>query len=549
MTGSSWNFADIWETVAELRPDQMAQIAGTRRLTWREFDRRSNCLAAAMVEGGLLRHARVAQYLTNVPEYMESVFACWKAGFAPVNTNYRYGNAELLYLWDDAEAEAVVFEPRFAERVNEIRRKASTVKLWVYAGDPADSPSWAIAYEDVVESCPSERMTPPWGRSPEDLVTVYTGGTTGRPKGVVWSQDDLFAILNRTARVSYPETGSLQDVQSVLSSGDSESVVLLPAPPLMHGAGSYATFAALSGGGTIVLVGGKGLSARSVLEAVEREGVTDLTIVGDAFALPLLEILESESSKWRLPALQRITSSGMVLSAVNKERLVALKNGLVCVDRLGATEAPGLASSRSTAVDTPADMATFELGPMTRVIDAEGNDVVPGTNTVGVLALGGRMPIGYHKDPKKTASTFKLIDGDRWAIPGDFAAVESNGRIRLLGRGSESINSGGEKIYAEEVEDVLRLHASVRDVVVVGVPDTHYGECVVAVIEPNGALPIDEAALISHSKQHLASYKAPRHILVVPSIGRAENGKVDYRSHRSEACSLLINQPQLKEAQ
>jgi acyl-CoA synthetase (AMP-forming)/AMP-acid ligase II len=534
---SSWNFADVWETVAEARPEQLAQVRGRRRFTWTEFDRRADGVASALIAAGLGKQAKVAQYLTNVPEFLESVFACWKGAFVPVNTNYRYTDDELVYLWDNADAEAVVFETAFAEHVERIRHRVPNVRVWLFVGDEADCPSWAMPYEQAASSAEG-RTVPPWGRSGDDLLLVYTGGTTGMPKGVMWREDDLFAILNKTARVRYPEDGTLDDVRAALEAPKYPPAVLLPAPPLMHGTGAFTAFSALSSGGTIVLLEGRGFSAVEALDAIERERVSEMTIVGDAFGKPLLAELDAHPGRWDISSLWLIVSSGMMFSSQTKAGLAQHNERLLCVDTLGSSEAPGMAMSQSGKGETAAT-AAFRLGPNSKIVDEEGNDVVPGSGQVGMVALGGRMPVGYYKDPVKTTSTFRTINGKRWSIPGDFASVDADGTVRLLGRGSVCINTGGEKVYPEEVEEVLKLHPTVADAVVVGVPDDRFGEAIVAVVEPRPGSSIDEAALISHTKEHLAGYKAPKRVLEVPTVGRADNGKVDYKRHRTEAAARL----------
>ena len=379
-------------------------------------------------------------------------------------------------------------------------------------------------------------------RSGDDLYLLYTGGTTGMPKGVMWRQDDLFALFNRTARVRYPEDGSIDDVIAAVSTLPEQPVRLMPCPPLMHGSAAFTAFSALSSAGSIVLTGRR-FSAMQVLDSVERERVTELTIVGDAFAKPLLAALDAEPRRWDLSSLWLIVSSGAMWAAETKSRLVEHLPHLHCVDTLGSSEAVGVAASRSSLKAT-AQTAGFRLGPETRVLgdDGTGTDVEPGSGRSGVVAFGGRMPLGYYKDPTKTASTFRIIDGRRWSIPGDHATVEADGTIRLLGRGSVCINTGGEKVFPEEVEEVLKMHEAVADAVVVGVPDERFGEAVAAVVEPVPGSAADPGVLIAHVKERLAHYKAPRHVFMVESIGRAENGKVDYKHLRALAESR-VQQP------
>jgi 3-oxocholest-4-en-26-oate---CoA ligase len=541
---SAWNFADVWEVVADAHPGWPAQAQGAHTFTWGEFERRADGLAAGLLELGLGHQAKVAQYLYNAPEYLESLFGVWKAGMVPVNTNYRYADDELTYLWDNADVEAVVFHGSFAERAARVRGRVRGIRGWLWVDDGGGPcPDWATPYSDLVSAGKSGRSTRgPWGRSGDDLFLLYTGGTTGMPKGVMWRQDDLFAIFNRTARVRYPEDGGLEDVRTRLRDVEATPVKLVPCPPLMHGSGTFTAFPALSSGGCVVLLEGRSFSATELLDTVERERVTELTIVGDAFAKPILAAIEAEPDRWDLSSLWLIVSSGAMWSAENKAALTRILPKLLCVDTLGSSEAVGVASSRSSRNGT-VSTAGFSLGPNTRVLTDDGADVVPGSGEVGRVALKGRLPLGYYKDPDKSARTFMMIDGQRWSVPGDFAMVEADGSVRLLGRGSGCINTGGEKVFPEEVEEVLKLHPLVGDAVVVGVPDERFGESVVAVVEPDrrasGGGALDGSELIGHVRERLAHYKAPRHVLVVDSIGRAENGKVDYPRVRRDAIARL----------
>jgi acyl-CoA synthetase (AMP-forming)/AMP-acid ligase II len=538
-TTTSWNFADVWEVVADVHADRPALVWREQRLTWREFDRRADAAATAFIEAGLGAQSKVSQYLYNVPAYLESVFACFKAGLVPVNTNYRYGPDELVYLWGNADVEAVVFDVQFASRVDGLRDRVPGVRQWLCVGPTEDCPSWATPYESAAGMATAGRVVPPWGRSGDDLLLVYTGGTTGMPKGVMWRQDDLFSLLNRAGRNRYSDAVGIDDVRPKLQAPKSPPPVLLASPPLMHGTAEFTAFSTLSSGGTVVLPPEHRFDAAITLDTIERERVGEVTIVGDAYAKPLLAALDGEPDRWDISSLWLIVSSGMMFSAKVKQGLLAHNPELLCVDTLGSSEALAVATSRSSNAGSTADTATFRLGPNARVVTEDGTDVVPGSGEIGMLAVGGRLPLGYYKDGEKTAATFRVLDGKRWSVPGDFAMVEADGTVKLLGRGSVCINTGGEKVYPEEVEEVLKLHPSVTDAVVVGVPDDRFGEAVVAVVEPSRGASIDAPTLIEHVKDHLASYKAPKQVLAVTTIGRADNGKVDYKRHRDEAVERL----------
>ena len=543
---SDWNFADVWEAVADTHPERLAISQGDRSYRWREFDARADGVAASLLESGSGQQAKVAQYLYNGPEYLESLFGILKAGMVPVNTNYRYTEDELSYLWDNADVEVVVFHGSFVERANAVRSELSGIKAWLWVDDgTAACPDWATPYEHAATRfVDPQRLRGPWGRSGDDLVLIYTGGTTGMPKGVMWRQDDLFAVLNRTGEVRYPESGTVEDVRAILGVPQKHPPArLLPGPPLMHGTGLFTAMSVLNSAGSIVLPTSRHFDAEQLLDTIARERVTELSIVGDAFAKPILAALDANPGRWDISSLWLVISSGVIWSEEVKAGLLRHQPKLLMVDNLGSSEAIGMARSSSKAGAT-ASTAGFQLGPNTRVITEDGRDVVAGSGEQGLVALKGRGPIGYYKDRDKTAATFRTIDGERWTIPGDFASVAADGSVKLLGRGSVCINTGGEKVFPEEVEEALKLHDAVADAVVVGVPDDRFGEVVTAVVELEpGARKPDDSELIDTVRRHLAGYKAPRYVVMVDSIGRAPNGKVDYKAIRERAVAALVKSP------
>lgn len=520
-----WSFADVWEAVADALPDIPAVVQGERIVRWSEFDSRADGIAEVLLGVGLRRQDKVAQYLYNCPEYLETVFGSLKASLVPVNTNYRYVEDELAYLWDNADVAAVVFDSDFTDRVAVVRARVPGVRLWVCVGDCC--PAWAVPYEEAAQAA-TARVFPPWGRSGDDLYLLYTGGTTGLPKGVMWRVDDLFALLNAvTVGVSYPYECGLASVKAALEEVALPRPVGLPASPLMHGAGAFTAFNILSGAGTVVLLSGRAFDAEGLLDTIERERVGLVALIGDAFAKPLLQALDAAPGRWDLSSLEAIGSSGVMWSEETKRGLLRHHPGMQLVDAFASSEAPGMGVSVSGG-GAASDTAAFVPGSSARVLDDRGLDVVPGSGTVGRVAVTGVLPIGYYKDAEKTAATFMEIDGIRYSMPGDYATVEENGCLRLLGRGSLCVNTGGEKVFPEEVEQVLKQHDSIFDAVVVGIPDERLGEAVAAVVQPEPGVSVDEEDIRSHVKQRLASYKAPRHILVVETLGRAPNGKADY---------------------
>ncbi len=534
---TEWNYGDVWELVAEVQPDQPALIQGERRLRWADFDRRADGVASWLLSLGVARQDKVALYLHNCPEYLEGLFASFKIGLVPVNTNYRYADDELAYLWDNADAVAVVFHGTFAERIEGMRARVPRVRGWLWVDDGSgECPDWATPYEEAAASAGPGRTAAPWGRSGDDLLMLYTGGTTGMPKGVMWRQDDLFVLVNKGGFRPYDHEAGLEGVRRTLTQ-DGPGASLLPACPLMHGTGGFTANECLVGGGRVVLLTGRRYDPVELLDTVDRERINGVTIVGDPFARPLVAALDAEPDRWDLGSLVGMISSGAMWSEEVKQALLAHHPGMVLVDAF-SSEALGMGASVSAA-GSAAKTARFTLGPEVKVLNPDGVPVTPGSDEVGVLALGGRNPLGYYKDEAKSAATFRVYDGVRYSIPGDYATVKEDGTIQLLGRGSVCINTAGEKVYPEEVEEVLKRHPSVVDAVVVGVPHERYGEQIVAVVEAAPGTEPDEQELIAHVKGLLAGYKAPRRVRVVDTIGRAPNGKLDYKRHRAEATDWM----------
>ncbi len=543
MTG--WNFADIWETVAETIPDAPALVHGDRTITWSDFDHRADGVAQAVLRAGVGEGTTVAQYLTNRPEYLESVFAAFKLGLAPVNTNYRYVDDELVYLWDNADTSVVVFQGEFTARIEGLRDRVPGVALWLWVDDGAGAcPAWAVPYEDAATRA-AGRATSPWGRSGDSLFLLYTGGTTGMPKGVMWRNHDLVLVLNdgapRARRL--PEEADLDHIREIASTPGYRT---LPACPLMHGTGAFNAFTALTVGGSVVTLTGHHFDAVELLDTIEAQRVNNTAIVGDAFARPILAALDEHNSgegpdRWDISSLRVVLSSGVMWSQATKQGLLHHNPDMMLVDTLGSSEAVGMAKSVSSGSgsDSATATATFSLGPDTKVITDDGVVVQPGDDLIGKLAIRGHVPIGYYKDPAKSAETFVQIDGANYSMPGDYARVEADGTLILLGRGSVCINTGGEKVFPEEVEESLKEHDGVHDAVVVGLPDERFGQAITAVVEPMPGSTPDEAELIAHVKGRMAHYKAPKRVVFVDSLGRAANGKVDYKRWTAHASDVL----------
>jgi 3-oxocholest-4-en-26-oate---CoA ligase len=526
---TDWSFAGVWHGIAVAAPDREAVVCGERRFSFGQLDDRARRLAWHLVqEAGLEAGDKVAIDLVNRPEYLETFFAALKLGCVPVNVNYRYLADEVHYVVDNSEAKAIVCGPEVADAVKKALKRIQ--KPWrpftLQAGEP---------YEAALAAAPAAAEWEPAHRpSGDDLIFLYTGGTTGMPKGVMWRSDDLYVALWRMGRPGTEPPDPIAAARAGKRAG-----TCLPACPLMHGTGLFVALTTLSGGGTVVLIDEPGLDAVRVWSEVERNAVEVLTIVGDVFARPLLAALDAEPARWELSSLRAITSSGVTWSPEAKAGLLRHLPDVTLLDSLGASE--GMASRQAATADDPEiKPARFAVNDRVKVFREDtGEEVIPGSDEIGLLAVGGRIPIGYWRDPEKTAQTFRVIGGRRYALAGDYAQVEADRTIRLLGRGSACINTGGEKVYPEEVELALRKHPSVFDCVVVGVPDARFGEIVVALVQVTDGHYLDEAEVDAWCRTKLAGYKKPRRFLFVDSVDRNAAGKANYQGLRKLAREML----------
>ncbi|MFN8105191.1 MAG: acyl-CoA synthetase [Acidimicrobiia bacterium] len=506
---ASFSWADLFEIVADTVGEREALVVGDRRFTYAELDARASRLAHFLAGKGIGRGDNFGLYLQNGVEYVEAMLAGFKLGAVPVNVNYRYVEDELRYLFDDADLVGVICEPQYLDRVEEVRTPALR---WVLAAGEA--------YEAALAAQSTERD---FGvRGGDDLYVIYTGGTTGMPKGVMWRQEDaFFACLRGGNPIGEPVSTPEQLAETVTAR---PGLKQMPCAPLMHGAAQWTVFMAFFGGDTVVLVPG-GFDADAVLDAVAAEGVNILTIVGDAMARPLADSMARTPRD--LSVLYIIGSGGAIFSAAVQDMIREHIPNITILDSFGVSET-GYQGSKPPG-DTEA-APRFLVDDTTAVLDADLRRVEPGSDTVGMLARTGHIPLGYHKDPDKTAKTFVTDpDGRRWALPGDMATVDADGVITLLGRGSGCINTGGEKVYPEEVESVLKGHPSVFDALVVGVADDRFGQRVAAVVSaaPGASPGLDDLA--AHCRGQLAGYKVPRDLVVVDEIARTPSGKPDYR--------------------
>jgi len=527
------SFARAWQTVAALAPERTALVCGDRRVTFGQFDARAEQFAHVLRDAGLEPDDKVAIMCVNAPEYLEAFFGAQKLGCVPVNVNYRYIGAELAFLLDNSDSVALVYHDDFAATVADAlaalapERRPRMLLQVAHAGahpllDGARDYEASLAAVDA--SRPATTREP----SGDDLMFLYTGGTTGYPKAVMWRSDDLYVSLWQMAR---PGTEP-PDVATSINAGK-QAATLLPACPLMHGTGLFIALSTLSGGGTVVLLDTPRLDPEAVWTAIGSERVRVCTIVGDAFARPLLAALDAEPDRWELSALQAITSSGVTWSPETKRGLLAHLPKVTLIDSLGASE--GIMTRTETRASDDIAPARFKAGDRLVVVTDDDDVVKPGDERVGMLGVGGPIPLGYYKDAEKTAATFRTVEGRRYSIPGDYATVDPDGTIRLLGRGSACINTGGEKVYPEEVELALRSHPEVFDCVVVGVPDSRWGEMVVALVQPASHASLEETDLAAHCRATLAGYKVPKHFVSVDSLQRSPAGKADYKLLRHVA--------------
>jgi 3-oxocholest-4-en-26-oate---CoA ligase len=529
------NFATVLETVADVRADRPAVTHGDRTLTWRDLDERASRLAAFLAERGIGAESRVAIALYNGPEYLESVFAVLKLRAIPVNVNYRYRAEEMRHLFGDAQVAAIIFDASLGARVAEAHTPELHTLVQVGEAPTAGSVS---GYEQVISA--AEPL--PRAARGVDHWLMYTGGTTGQPKGVLVSHAWLYPVAsgNGFGLIGEPVPDSLDALRATTQrlSTRGDAIVCLPAPPLMHATGMYTSLGALLASGRVVYLTSRSYDPDELARTVAAQHVDTVSIVGDVFALPLADALDRAAQAGRpydISSLRRVLSVGVTWSADVKRRLLA-HGDFVCRDMVAASEGGPFAISETRRGDH-AVTSRFLLLPGARVIDEAGRDVVPGSGQVGVLAAPADDEIGYLGDPAKTAQTFRTLGGRRWVVPGDLASLETDGSVTFHGRGSRVINTGGEKVFAEEVEQVLIEHPGVRDALVVGVPDPRWGQRVTAVVAPADGAEPTAGALVAHAARRLADYKKPRAIVFVPEVRRSPSGKADLRWAQATAAT------------
>ncbi len=523
--------ATIWEAVADAIGDADAIVQGDVRRSWRDFEVRASRLAQALRDAGLGPGSKVGLLLYNSPEYMEGYFAALKIRAVPFNVNYRYVEAELAYLLDDADAEALVFHTSLRPNLGPVLEGLPGLKLALEVDDGGEHHPLARPYEEVLaDHEPAPRIE----RDPGDITMIYTGGTTGMPKGVMAEIGPNVAELLGTippllgeAPCSTPEEAV---ALAVKAREQGTPFVCIAAPPLMHNtAMGMAALPTMLFGGCLALLNGRRLDLDELWDVAERERAVSIIVVGDAFARPMLKALDARPGARDLSSLAIMASAGAMFSTEVKEGLLGHIPGMGILDLIAASEGSmGMSISVAGAV---APTGTFTPGPGVVVLDEDDRPIEPGSDQAGIVALPGGAA-GYFKDEAKTAKTFKVIDGVRYTLPGDWATVAADGTLTLLGRGSQCINTAGEKVFPEEVEEIFKSLPAVEDCLVFGVADERFGQRVAAVVSKVDDSVSDED-LVAEARNRLASYKLPRQIVTVGAVPRMPSGKADYPAART----------------
>ena len=525
------DFASVWEMISDIIPENDALISGDEVISWKDYDLRSSKIATALTNAGLSANSKAGLYLNNSNEYLIGQNAIFKIGGVPINVNYRYVAEELIYLLDNSDSEAVFYHACYSSRIKEIAESLPNIKAWIEVNDGTESHfENAIKYEDLLDTCePMERIY----RDPNTIYMLYTGGTTGMPKGVMYKQGEFLVFLFRTLKaMGYDVPEDINNLEEQINNfkKDNTFIKSLVGCPLMHGTGMWlGAFLPLLLGGTAITSKNLGFDADQLWTQVEDTQTTNIVIVGDAFAKPMLDALDRASDigkPYNLTSVKVIISSGVMWSEEVKNGLLK-HHDMQLMDTMGSTEG-GMGSSISTR-DNPPKTAKFSLNPGVVVIADDGEILEPGSKKVGLIGTSGLVPVGYYKDEKKSGETFKEVNGIRYSFPGDYAKLEHDGTITLLGRGSNCINSAGEKIYPEEVEEAIKRNEEVFDCLVVGLDDPKFGQKVVAVVSVEKNKQINEADLVESTRQFIAGYKLPKKVIFVEEVQRAPNGKANYK--------------------
>ena len=520
-----FHLADLYESVADAVGERTALVCEGTARTYAELDARANRLGHHLQAAGIRPGDHVGLYAYNGFPYVEAMLACFKIRAVPINVNYRYVTDELRYLFDDADLVGVLHQREFAPHLNAIRNDLPKLKVFVHVDDDSgETPlSDSMEYEAALSAQSAARDFAP--RSPDDLFIIYTGGTTGMPKGVMWRQEDAFLIPMGGGN-PLGEPIEKPEVLAENAKARDPQIVQFPVPPLIHGAAQLGVFIGFFWGDKVCLI--PKFDAEAVWDVCAKERCNSLTIVGDAMARPMADALEANPGRWDLSSVVYIGSTGALLSQSVKERLRALMPTTFVTENFGSTES-GMQGTEAMADARPEGGGMrYALKWNTTVLDDDLKPIEPGSGVIGKVAIRGRVPLGYYKDDEKTKATFTVIDGERFVIPGDLATIDADGTVIVFGRGSQCINTGGEKVYPEEVESAIKAHADVYDAVVVGVPDERWGERVAALVQLNEGASMTLEQLDTHCRAHVAGYKVPRELILVDEIARQPSGKPDY---------------------
>lgn len=538
------HYATLWESIADVIGEEPALAHGDLERSWGDFDDRAARLAAAYTAAGLKPDSKVGLYMYNCPEYLEAQYGAFKMRGVPVNVNYRYLDDELWYLLDNADAEAIVFHSSLGDRVARVLDRLPKIKIAIEVDDGGHvgAAARAVRFDDVVAGHdPMPRIT----RSEDDIYMLYTGGTTGMPKGVMYAMGGMvsgfvmqgFPLLGLTPPSDPSEVADL--VAGAVKSGN--RLVAIPGAPLMHGTGVWlGAFVPHLAGGKVVTLTGRSFDSHELFAATQRHGATNLVVVGDSFVKPMIKAIDEAAAEGRpydTSSIKLVISSGVMWTAEVKEAFLDRVEQAVLVDAIGSSE--GSMGMSITMKGLPPETAKFSQMPTTKVFTDDDREVQPGSGEIGMVAAGGSVPLGYYKDPEKSARTFRVINGERYSFPGDMAMVAEDGTLILLGRGSQVINTGGEKVFPEEVEEAVKRVPGVKDCLVVGVEDEKFGQAVTAVASLDDGATVDEATVIASVKGQLAGYKSPKRVVFVADVPRAPNGKADYKSAKAAAVAAL----------
>ncbi len=524
------NIADLAEHAIDAVPDRVALICGDEKLTYAELEEKANRLAHYLIDQGVKKDDKVGLYCRNRIEIVIAMLGIVKAGAILVNVNYRYVEGELRYLFDNSDMVALVHERQYSDRVANVLPDTPNVKTILVIEDGSDGDYARYGgvefYSAIAQGSPDRDFG---GRSADDIYLLYTGGTTGFPKGVMWRHEDIYRVL--FGGTDFATGQFIEDEHDLAKAAAANPpMVRYPIPPMIHGATQSATWMSIFSGQTTVLA--PEFNADEVWRTIHQHKVNLLFFTGDAMARPLLDALlahQEQGNEYDLSSLFLLASTAALFSPSIKEKLLELLPNRVITDSIGSSET-GFGGTSIVAKDAPhSGGPRVTIDHRTVVLDEDGNEVTPGSGVRGFIAKKGNIPVGYYKDEKKTAETFKTINGVRYAIPGDWALVEEDGTVTMLGRGSVSINSGGEKIYPEEVEAALKGHPDVFDALVVGVPDPRYGQHVAAVVQARPGSRPSLAELDRFVRSEIAGYKVPRSLWLVDEVKRSPAGKPDYR--------------------